>query len=170
MNKCPYSNRSPTTRETLSWPQPSDKVVKKLTDIRHIDAIFLLYQASVKSNSEMIFCLGITRENTKFLDLENKNALHDSGNPVSTLRCLATLFIASFSSSSLMASIVSCMLRCPYVSRYVKENKMNSLLKYVSCIICCTVNQRVPYSVILCRIMSFMYASEVVFRPRIRVL
>ena len=59
-----------TTRGTLSWPQPSDKVVKKPTDIRHIDAIFLLYQASVKSNSEMIFCLGITKENTKFLDLE----------------------------------------------------------------------------------------------------
>ena len=33
-------------------------------------AIFLLYQASVKSNSEMIFYLGITKENTKFLDLE----------------------------------------------------------------------------------------------------
>ena len=72
MNKCPYSNRLPTTRGTLSWPQPSDKVVKKPTDIRHIDAIFLLYQASVKSNSEMIFCLGITKENTKFLDLEKK--------------------------------------------------------------------------------------------------
>ena len=64
MNKCPYSNRLPTTRGTLSWPQPSDKVVEKPTDIWHIDAIFLLYQASVKSNSEMIFCLGITKENT----------------------------------------------------------------------------------------------------------
>ena len=62
MNKCPHSNRSPTTRGTSSWPPPSNKVDTKPRDIQPTDLIFLLDQASVKSNSDLIFAYELLKK------------------------------------------------------------------------------------------------------------